>query len=90
MDPDLQLIDYKGGPPAGGDQNLGPAIIGVNVVVFTASTVIVILRTITRIWLTRNFGWDGECFPELLCPHTSCVRSFEPFLTCLLDLMEKC
>lgn len=87
MDPNLQLIDTKGEPPAGGDQNLGPVIIGVNVVVFTASTVTVILRTVTRIWLTRNFGWDGEYFSKLLRPHTPCVRSSEPVLTYLPDWM---
>lgn len=51
-------MDSVGQPPPGGDRNLGPAVIALNCVVFTSSSLIVILRTVTRIWITHNFGWD--------------------------------
>ena len=45
-------------PPGGGDQSRGPAIIAVLSLFFGLSTIMVFLRTATRIWITRNFGWD--------------------------------
>lgn len=44
--------------PSTGDRNLGPMLIGVNWAVFGPATILVCLRLITRIWITRNFGWD--------------------------------
>ena len=44
--------------PSSGDTNLGPVILGVNLAVFSSSTILVCLRVITRIWITHNFGWD--------------------------------
>ncbi|KAK4693819.1 hypothetical protein P7C71_g3651, partial [Lecanoromycetidae sp. Uapishka_2] len=44
--------------PSHGDRNLGPMLLAVNWVVFTPSVLIVCLRTITRVWITHNFGWD--------------------------------
>ncbi|KAL8973732.1 MAG: hypothetical protein Q9197_002019 [Variospora fuerteventurae] len=35
-------MDGKGDPPSGGDRNLGPVIIWVNIVVLTASTLILV------------------------------------------------
>ncbi|KAI4233244.1 MAG: hypothetical protein LQ349_004533 [Xanthoria aureola] len=51
-------MDRVGEAPKGGDENLGPTIIIINVIVFVASTLIVIVRTFTRLCLTKNFGWD--------------------------------
>lgn len=51
-------MDSVGEPPVGGDENLGPTIITINLVVFIASSLIVILRFFTRLCLTKNFGWD--------------------------------
>lgn len=45
-------------PPPGGDQNRGPVVIAVLSLFFGLSTIIVSLRVVTRIWITRNFGWD--------------------------------
>ncbi|KAI4213383.1 MAG: hypothetical protein LQ351_003883 [Letrouitia transgressa] len=45
-------------PSPGPDRNLGPVIIIVNIVVLSLASIVVILRLITRIWLTRNLGWD--------------------------------
>ena len=44
--------------PSSGDTNLGPVILGVNLAVFSSSTILVCLRVTTRIWITHNFGWD--------------------------------
>lgn len=44
--------------PSTGDRNLGTMLIGVNWAVFGPATILVCLRLITRIWITRNFGWD--------------------------------
>ncbi|MCJ1456488.1 hypothetical protein MMC28_006849 [Mycoblastus sanguinarius] len=44
--------------PSTGDRNLGTVLIGVNWAVFGPSIIIVCLRLVTRIWITRNFGWD--------------------------------
>ena len=38
--------------------NLGPVFLGVDWVLFSLSTIIVILRLYTRLWITRNFGLD--------------------------------
>ncbi|KAL8760418.1 MAG: hypothetical protein Q9199_000042 [Rusavskia elegans] len=51
-------MDRVGEAPKGGDENLGPTIIIINVIVFVASTLIVIVRIFTRLCLTKNFGWD--------------------------------
>ncbi|KAL8693980.1 MAG: hypothetical protein Q9218_001278 [Villophora microphyllina] len=51
------MITARATPP-GPDRNLGPAVIALNCVLFTGSCLTVIFRTITRIWLTHNFGWD--------------------------------
>ena len=41
-----------------GDRNFGPMLIGINWAIFGPATILVCLRLITRIWITRNFGWD--------------------------------
>ena len=45
-------------PSPGGDQSRGPAVIAVLSLFFGLSTVMVFLRSATRICITRNFGWD--------------------------------
>ena len=45
-------------PPSGRDQDRGPVIIAVLSLFFGLSTIIVFLRMTTRLWITRNFGWD--------------------------------
>ena len=45
-------------PAPGGDQSRGSAVIAVLSLFFGLSTILVFLRTATRIWVTRNFGWD--------------------------------
>ena len=65
------MSQVGGVPPSDGDRNLGPMLIGVNWVVFGSSWIWVVLRSYTRIWISRNFGWDdavmlfaqvsGEC-----------------------------
>ena len=45
-------------PPLGADQSRGPAVIAVLSLFFGLSTIMVFLRSVTRIWITRNFGWD--------------------------------
>lgn len=69
-------MDSVGQAPAGGDRNLGPVIIAVNVVVLTLSTLVVILRTITRLFLTRNFGWDDAMmvFTQVLTTAVSSAK----------------
>ena len=50
---------YEGGtPPPDGPRNLAGAINGTNLVVFPLSWVSVILRVISRVWISHNFGWD--------------------------------
>lgn len=39
-------------------KNLGPVIVGLDLAVFSLSTLIVLVRLYTRAWITRNFGWD--------------------------------
>ena len=51
--------DYAvGPPPPDGNQSRGGQIIAVDSVIFGISWSMVLLRTVTRIWITRNFGWD--------------------------------
>ena len=38
--------------------NLGPVFLGVDWALFSLSTIMVLLRLYTRLWITRNFGWD--------------------------------
>ena len=38
--------------------NLGPVFLGVDWAVFSLSTIVVLIRLYTRIWITRNVGWD--------------------------------
>lgn len=38
--------------------NLGPVILITDWVLFSLSTAVVLLRLATRIWITRNPGWD--------------------------------
>ena len=45
-------------PFPGGDQNRGPVVIAVLSLFFGLSTIIVFLRMTTRLYITRNFGWD--------------------------------
>ena len=53
------MSNYEPGPPPpDGNRNLDSVLIGVNWAVFGPSWIAVILRTITRIWISRNFGWD--------------------------------
>ncbi|KAL8915510.1 MAG: hypothetical protein Q9171_000075 [Xanthocarpia ochracea] len=66
-------MDSKGEAPAGGDENLGPTIISINIVVFVASTLVVIIRIYTRLCLTKNFGWDDAFMVltqvyRIICP----------------------
>ncbi|KAL9028733.1 MAG: hypothetical protein Q9196_002951 [Gyalolechia fulgens] len=68
-------MDSIGQPPEGGDRNLGPALIAVNCVLFIASTLVVILRSITRLWITRNFGID-DAFMVVTQMANSCGMGF--------------
>ncbi|KAL9128788.1 MAG: hypothetical protein Q9217_002597 [Psora testacea] len=58
--PGHSAMNDEGGstPPPERDRNLGPVLIGVNWAVFGPSWIFVILRLITRIWISHNFGWD--------------------------------
>ena len=57
---------YEGGtPPPDGPRNLAGAVNGLNWVVFAWSWVSVVLRTITRVWISHNFGWDDAMM--ILC-----------------------
>lgn len=40
------------------DGNLGPMVIALDFTVFAVSTTVVFIRLYTRLWITRNFGWD--------------------------------
>jgi len=40
------------------NRNLGPVFLGVDWTVFILSTSVVLIRLYTRIWITRNVGWD--------------------------------
>lgn len=40
------------------EQNLGPVFTAVDIVVFSLSTLFVLLRLGTRFFITRNPGWD--------------------------------
>lgn len=40
------------------DKDLGPVVIGLDFAVFAVSTTVVLIRLHTRLWITRNFGWD--------------------------------
>lgn len=40
------------------EQNLGPVVTAVDIVVFSLSTLFVLLRLGTRFFITRNPGWD--------------------------------
>ena len=44
--------------PPDGDRNYGAILTGVNWAVFGPSWIFVILRSISRIWISHNFGWD--------------------------------
>ena len=51
--------DYAAGPPPpDGNQNRGGQILAVDAVIFGISWSMVLLRTVVRLWITRNFGWD--------------------------------
>jgi len=54
----IAAMDGVDMPPPGGDQNRGPVVIAVLSLFFGLSTIIVFLRVVTRICITRNFGWD--------------------------------
>jgi hypothetical protein len=54
----IAAMDGVDMPPLGGDQNRGPVVIAVLSLFFGLSTIIVFLRVVTRICITRNFGWD--------------------------------
>ena len=43
---------------SGLDGNLGTVFLVIDIVVFTLSSITVLLRLGTRVWITRNFGWD--------------------------------
>ena len=47
-----------GSPPVDGDRSLAAAINALNWVVFPLSWVSVALRTVSRVWISHNFGWD--------------------------------
>ena len=61
--------------PSVGDRNLGPMLIGVNWAVFGPATILVCLRLMTRIWITRNFGWDDAV---IALTQVSCARPTTP------------
>lgn len=43
---------------AASNGNLGPVFLGVDWAIFSVSTIVVVIRLYTRIWITRNVGWD--------------------------------
>ncbi|KAL8663701.1 MAG: hypothetical protein Q9202_003647 [Teloschistes flavicans] len=52
-------MDYAVGPaPQGGDRNRASEILALDGVIFSISWSMVFLRVCTRIWITRNLGWD--------------------------------
>lgn len=54
-----ESTDYAiGPPPPDGNQNRGGQIIAVDAVIFGISWSMVLLRTVTRMWITRNFEWE--------------------------------
>lgn len=75
-------MDRVGEAPKGGDENLGPTIIIINVIVFVASTLVVIVRTFTRLCLTKNFGWDDavmvltQVWTSLSCAQAASLTPF--------------
>lgn len=44
------------------NENLGPVFIGIDWAVFCLSTIVVLVRLYTRLWITNNIGW-GMLFP---------------------------
>ena len=51
-------MDGNGVPIPAGSSNQGPVIYGIDWAFFCLSTIFVATRLGTRIWITRNFGWD--------------------------------
>lgn len=51
-------MGHNGIPIPEGDTNQGPVILGLDWALFSLSTIFVILRLLTRTWITRNFWWD--------------------------------
>lgn len=52
-------MDYAVGPaPQGGDRNRASEILAIDGVIFSISWSMVFLRVCTRMWITRNLGWD--------------------------------
>lgn len=66
--------------PEGSDRNLGSVLIAVNCVLFTTSTLVVVLRSMTRLGITRNFGIDDavmvltQVMQTLLPVETTVIR----------------
>ena len=44
--------------PLDGNRDLGPAVNAIDAILYSCSTIIVILRLITRIRITHNLGFD--------------------------------
>ncbi|KAL8686993.1 MAG: hypothetical protein Q9218_006711 [Villophora microphyllina] len=47
--------------------NLGPVFLGVDWAIFSLSSIAVVIRLFTRIWVTRNFGWDDAMMALTQC-----------------------
>lgn len=61
-----------GPPPPGGDKNRGSIILALDGIIFGTSWTMVLLRLVTRTWITRNLGWDDATI------FFAAVRSFNP------------
>ena len=55
--------------------NLGPVFLGVDWALFSLSTIMVLLRLYTRLWITRNFGWDDATIALTQASHLSFSKS---------------
>ena len=52
-------------------RNLGPVFLGIDWALFSLSTIMVLLRLYTRLWITRNFGWDDATIALTQASHLS-------------------
>ena len=53
----------KGPEPPNGDQSQVPALVGMTVTMLILSSIFVILRFITRIWVIKAVKWDDVSDP---------------------------
>ena len=62
--------------PTNGDQDNGPAILVPVLVLMVFATICVILRTYTRLVITRNFKWDDGSIIAALVNYTIPLITF--------------